>query len=331
MRPETRPAVPRRGSSAGTNGSTAAAVPPVVPGPRHPTGSRTIRAVAQFIRHRRRRRFRAQSQACPPHARQDALRHRASPSSRSRSASGRTRRSSRSSTRCSCARCRCAHPDELVNLAAPGPKPGSQSCNQAGDCDVVFSYPDVPRPRARRRPPFTGIAAHRAFGANLAFERPDAERRGDARLGLLLPRARAAAGARPPARPVGRRRRRGANLVAVLQPRLLGVRGSAPTRACSDQADHRQRHADDDRGRRAEGLRGHHARHAAAGLRPDLACAPRWSRTSAARGFDNRRSYWAYLFGRLKPGVVAGAGARRRSTPSTARSSTTSRRRCRRG
>src|SRR5439155_21867353 len=31
-------------------------------------------------------------------------------------------------------------PDRLVNLGAPGPKPGSQSCSQAGDCDVVFSY-----------------------------------------------------------------------------------------------------------------------------------------------------------------------------------------------
>ena len=31
-------------------------------------------------------------------------------------------------------------PDQLVNLAAPGPKPGSQSCNQAGDCEAVFSY-----------------------------------------------------------------------------------------------------------------------------------------------------------------------------------------------
>src|SRR5205823_388374 len=30
---------------------------------------------------------------------------------------------------------------ELVNLGAPGPKPGSQSCNAAGDCETVFSYP----------------------------------------------------------------------------------------------------------------------------------------------------------------------------------------------
>src|SRR5579872_7503639 len=32
-------------------------------------------------------------------------------------------------------------PDRLVNLTAPGPNPGSQSCNQAGNCDEVFSYP----------------------------------------------------------------------------------------------------------------------------------------------------------------------------------------------
>src|SRR4051812_16189577 len=29
-------------------------------------------------------------------------------------------------------------PTRLVNLSAPGPKPGSQSCTNAGDCDVVF-------------------------------------------------------------------------------------------------------------------------------------------------------------------------------------------------
>ena len=32
-------------------------------------------------------------------------------------------------------------PDRLVNLAAPGPKPGSKTCGIAGDCDDVFSYP----------------------------------------------------------------------------------------------------------------------------------------------------------------------------------------------
>ena len=32
-------------------------------------------------------------------------------------------------------------PERLVNLLAPGPKPGSTSCNSAGPCEAVFSYP----------------------------------------------------------------------------------------------------------------------------------------------------------------------------------------------
>src|SRR5438445_225813 len=59
-------------------------------------------------------------------------------------------------------------PDRLVNFAAPGPKQGSNSCNQAGDCDTVFSYPMF-RDLEKAQTTFTGIAAHRLFGANLAF------------------------------------------------------------------------------------------------------------------------------------------------------------------
>ena len=56
----------------------------------------------------------------------------------------------------------------LVNLSAPGPKPGSQSCTNAGGCDVVFSYPMF-RDLQREQKVFTEIAAHRGFSANLAF------------------------------------------------------------------------------------------------------------------------------------------------------------------
>jgi predicted permease len=59
-------------------------------------------------------------------------------------------------------------PKELVNLAAPGPKPGSQSCNQAGECEWVFSYAMF-RDLEKMQTVFNGIAAHRLFGANLAF------------------------------------------------------------------------------------------------------------------------------------------------------------------
>jgi len=58
-----------------------------------------------------------------------------------------------------------AEPERLVNLAAPGPMPGSNSCNQAGDCDEVWSYPMF-RDLEKAQTPFTGIAAHRLFGAS---------------------------------------------------------------------------------------------------------------------------------------------------------------------
>ena len=61
-----------------------------------------------------------------------------------------------------------SEPVQLVNLAAPGPKPGGTSCNNAGGCDEVFSYPMF-RDLERLQTPFAGIAAHRTFGANLAY------------------------------------------------------------------------------------------------------------------------------------------------------------------
>ena len=60
-------------------------------------------------------------------------------------------------------------PEQLVNLAAPGPKPGSTSCGQAGGCDEVFSYPMF-RDLEREQTPFTGMAAHLRFGTNLAYQ-----------------------------------------------------------------------------------------------------------------------------------------------------------------
>ena len=62
-----------------------------------------------------------------------------------------------------------ARPSELVNLAAPGPKPGSNSCGQAGSCEEVFSYPMF-RDLERMQTVFTGVAAHVGFGANLAYK-----------------------------------------------------------------------------------------------------------------------------------------------------------------
>jgi putative ABC transport system permease protein len=57
--------------------------------------------------------------------------------------------------------------ERLVNLSSPGPKRGSVSSNDAGDSDQVFSYPML-RDLEREQTVFTGIAAHRAFGASIA-------------------------------------------------------------------------------------------------------------------------------------------------------------------
>ncbi|MEJ2539124.1 MAG: ABC transporter permease [Gemmatimonadota bacterium] len=60
-------------------------------------------------------------------------------------------------------------PHRLANLSAPGEKPGSQSCSTAGSCDEVFSYPMF-RDLEAGETGFSGIAAHRGFGANLALD-----------------------------------------------------------------------------------------------------------------------------------------------------------------
>src|ERR1700754_3030586 len=61
------------------------------------------------------------------------------------------------------------HPSQLVNLSAPGPKPGFGSCGRAGDCEVVFSYAMF-RDLQKTQTVFTDIAAHVDFRANFAYE-----------------------------------------------------------------------------------------------------------------------------------------------------------------
>jgi len=58
-------------------------------------------------------------------------------------------------------------PQRLVNLAG-GPTTGNNSCDEAGGCDVVFSYPMF-RDLEKAHPGFSGVAAHRSFGVNVAY------------------------------------------------------------------------------------------------------------------------------------------------------------------
>ncbi len=61
-------------------------------------------------------------------------------------------------------------PNELVNLGVPGQNWGHSSmCGLAGKCEYTFSYPMF-RDLEAQQTVFTGIAAHKQFAANLAYD-----------------------------------------------------------------------------------------------------------------------------------------------------------------
>ena len=194
-------------------------------------------------------------------------------------------------------------PQALVNLGAPGPKSGSNSCNQSGDCDQTFSYPMF-RDLERAQTSFTGIAAHRNFGVNVAFGGQTESGRGIMVSGSYFP----VLGIQPA---VGRLltpdddRTPGAHQLVVLSheywrrrfqedPGVLGqtliVNGHGMTIV----------------GVTSRGFEG-----TTLGVRPAV-FVPMTMRAEmqpgpSGAGFENRRSYWAYLFARLKPGLTIDA------------------------
>jgi len=184
----------------------------------------------------------------------------------------------------------------LVNLGAPGPKPGSQSCSQAGDCDQVFSYPMF-RDLERVQTPFTVIAAHVSFGANLA-----ARNQTENAEGLLVSGSYFSALALKPA--LGRLlgpdddRTPGESHVVVLS-HAYWLRRFGGDPGILDQPLTVNGQAMTIVGVAPRGFDG-----TTLGVKP-VVFAPITMRgfSQPFKGFDNRRSYWAYLFARLKPGV----------------------------
>lgn len=189
-------------------------------------------------------------------------------------------------------------PAELVNLSAPGPKPGSQSCSQAGDCDDVFSYAMF-RDLEKSPSSFTGIAAHRAFGANLAYRGQTLNGEGMMVSGSyfsLLGVARALGRLLVP----GDDETIGANYVAVLSHNYWENRlGSDP--GVINQTMVINGHQMTIVGVAPRGFNG-----TTLGSTPSV-FVPISMRGQVEPGFDdfeNRRSYWAYLFARLKAGTT---------------------------
>ncbi len=157
-------------------------------------------------------------------------------------------------------------PDRLINLAAPGPKPGSQSCNQAGPCEATFSYPMFKDLEARS-PALSGLAAHMLFGVSLSLKGEPVTGDGVLVSGSYFPTLglRPALGRLLSTR--GRSDPRGALRHGTESRLLAGPARVGPGRAGADH--HRQWPPDGDRGRRPAGLRGDHPGRAAHGVRAD--------------------------------------------------------------
>src|SRR3954462_1517923 len=187
-------------------------------------------------------------------------------------------------------------PARLVNLSAPGPKPGSTSCGQAGDCETVFSYPMF-RDLEKVQTPFTGIAAHVNFGANLSARGQTQNGQGLLVSGGYFP----VLGLTPA---LGRLltpdddRAPGESHVVVLGYTY------GQTRFALDPAVLNQTLIVNGQTMTIVGVAPKGFDGTTLGVKPDV-YAPITMRgfSQPSKAFDNRRSYWAYVFARLKPGI----------------------------
>jgi predicted permease len=187
--------------------------------------------------------------------------------------------------------------NELVNLAAPRPKPGSQSCNQAGDCDVVFSYPMF-RDLQKQQTVFTNIAAHRSFGANLSARGQTLNGEGMMVSGSYFP----VLGIQPI---VGR-------LISSQDDRALGEShvtvlsyGYWQTRFAGSPGVLGEQIIINGQSMTIVGVTPQGFEGTTIGVRPQVyvPITMRGLMNPGFNGFHRRQNYWAYLFARLRPGV----------------------------
>lgn len=189
-------------------------------------------------------------------------------------------------------------PHRLVNLAAPGLKAGSTSCNQAGDCDVIFSYPMF-RDLEKSETALSGLAAHRLFGVNIAYEGQTMNAEGVMVSGSYFPLL----GVQPTLGRLlgpGDDETIGGHHVAVLSHHFWETRlGSDPN--VIDRTIIVNGRPMTIIGVGPRGFLG-----TTFGPKPAVfvPITMRGEMNPGFAGFEDRRSYWVYVFGRLKPGAT---------------------------
>ena len=189
-------------------------------------------------------------------------------------------------------------PARLVNFKAPGPQYGSNSCNDAGDCDEVFSYPML-RDLQKANTAFSGIAGHFLLGVSVAMSgQTPVSGRGLYVTGNYF----SVLGLRPA---LGRLftprddETLGGNYVAVLSyPFWETQLGSDPNVVGKQITINGQQLTIT--GVAPKGFNG-----TTLGTRPYVfvPITMRGVLTQGWKGYERRDSYWVYLFGRLKPGA----------------------------
>jgi predicted permease len=186
---------------------------------------------------------------------------------------------------------------QLVNLGAPGPNPGSQSCGQAGGCDVVFSYPMF-RDLEKSPAGFTAIAAHRNFAANVAYKNQTLNTEGLFVSGSYFPML----GVTPS---VGRLltpsddQTIGGHYVAVLGHAFWTDKLGGNARVVGDKI------VINGQTFTVVGIAGEKFDGITSGQSPAVYVPITMRKVINPwfNAFTERRNYWIYLFGRLKPGV----------------------------
>jgi predicted permease len=188
-------------------------------------------------------------------------------------------------------------PGELVSLAAPGPINGSNSCSMIGGCDEVFSYAMF-KDLEKGQSVLTGLAAHRDMGVSLSYDQQPMNGRGLLISGSYFPTL----GLSPAlGRLIGPADDQtiGANFVTVLSydfwqshfggdPAMVGkqiiINGQTMT---------------------IIGIAPKGFESTSLSVKPQVfvPISMRHALSPWFSGFEDRRNYWVYLFGRTKPGV----------------------------
>ena len=192
-----------------------------------------------------------------------------------------------------------ARPFELVNLSSPGPKSGSTSCGNEGSCDEVFSYPMF-KDLEGEGSVLSGVAAHVAMGGNFTYENQTVGGQGVLVSGSYFPTlglTPAAGRLFTPADDAAPGEPRAVVLAYDTWQTRFGLAPGAIGKTIRVNGEPLQIVGVAPRGFTGTTI----------GTRPELFVPITMRGLMMRRAADvdvaNRRSYWAYLFGRLKPGV----------------------------